>query len=602
MDKFWDFARMTLHYRRYLFFALIGVVINAICSLGGLGTLTFIIEKLFQQNETIKAIVTEKIGEQYASYLPDDQMTSLAMILGIVFLFSILGSVGRYMHEYFIYTVSYRTVMRIRRQVFERLILMPMGRLSADLTGDSVNRVVRDSASIGVGFNMIFGKAVASTVVGTGMIIAAFYTDWFITALFLTVIPVMAVLMRKFGKTMRRSSRRASQHYGVMIGMMTEVLHGLRVVKTNHAEGGERRRFGLISRAVYDQEMKARVARSLSAPLSELIAIVGMMIVMMVAGWSIFNGQREGQDLFIVLMFLLAGASTFRKLTGFNNNMQIAAAAAIRVDELMQYPAEPTPSNQSELEKPSLPRHTNSVTLNDVTFTYPGADLPTLKNINLEVNHGQVCAIVGGNGSGKTTMLGLIPRLYEPDSGQVLVDGHDVAQHTLRSLRKQVAVVTQEATLFDGTIEDNIRYGLRHASHDQVIAAAKQAYVHEFVDKMEHGYQSQVGERGQKLSGGQRQRIAIARAILRDPAILILDEATSQIDTDSEAKINQALAEFEKDRTTFIIAHRLSTVVGADVIVVLDAGQVVGIGKHQELMQSCDAYQNLCRNQLQDDS
>jgi ABC-type multidrug transport system fused ATPase/permease subunit len=231
-------------------------------------------------------------------------------------------------------------------------------------------------------------------------------------------------------------------------------------------------------------------------------------------------------------------------------------------------------------------------------FTYPASDASVLHDVSLEVPHGSVCAVVGANGSGKSTLLSLLPRLYEPDSGRVLIDGVDIADCTIRSVRAQIAMVTQDTVLFDGTIGQNIAYGAWGASQEQIIEAARQARAHDFITALPDGYNAEIGERGQRLSGGQRQRLAIARAILRDPAILILDEATSQIDTDSEAQINAALARFVQDRTTFVIAHRLSTVVNADQIVVMADGAIASVGKHHELLEKSDIYRVLCRTQL----
>ena len=297
----------------------------------------------------------------------------------------------------------------------------------------------------------------------------------------------------------------------------------------------------------------------------------------------------------------LAGAA-FRPLANLNNDLQASAAAANRLDELLHVDVESAARSGQQRRLRRLPRHGQSVVFDNVTFSYPGAERPAIADIVLTVEQGRTCAVVGGNGSGKTTLVGLLPRLYEPEHGRVLIDDVDIAECSLRSVRRQIAVVTQETILFDGTIADNLTYGSRHASHERMMEAARRAHADEFIDELPDGYDTQIGEWGQRLSGGQRQRIAIARAILRDPAILILDEATSQIDADSEAKISAALAEFMTGRTTFVIAHRLSTVVNADLIVVLDAGRIVATGKHDDLLAGCQTYQLLCRTQLQNAS
>ena len=236
----------------------------------------------------------------------------------------------------------------------------------------------------------------------------------------------------------------------------------------------------------------------------------------------------------------------------------------------------------------------------DLSFSYPGHEELVLRGVNVTVKHGQNVAIVGGNGSGKTTLLSLLPRLYTPTAGTVLIDGHDIAQVSLRSLRKQIGLVTQDSLLFADTIYNNIAYGTRHATQEQVLDASRRSYADEFIKDFPLGYETMVGEHGVRLSGGQKQRIANARAILHDPSILILDEAMSQIDSDSEMKITLALREFTKNRTVLMIAHRFQTVISADSIVCLDKGQVVGIGTHAELIENCLAYRKLYENQFRD--
>jgi ABC-type multidrug transport system fused ATPase/permease subunit len=266
--------------------------------------------------------------------------------------------------------------------------------------------------------------------------------------------------------------------------------------------------------------------------------------------------------------------------------------------EIFDLPVEPIGIDDRR-HAPGLPRHRRSIAFEAVTFAYPGQDPPAVQQVSLEVPFGHTVAIVGANGSGKTTLLHLLSRLLEPVSGRVLIDGVDIAAVNLRSLRSQIAVVTQQSVLFEDTIAGNITYGRRYESQDHVLAAAQAAFADEFISALPRGYDTPLGEGGSGLSGGQRQRICIARAILRDPAILVLDEATSQIDADSEAKINQALRQFRHGRTTFVIAHRLSTVVDAELIVVMDAGRIIDQGTHAQLLERCAIYRTLTLTQLQ---
>jgi subfamily B ATP-binding cassette protein MsbA len=282
-----------------------------------------------------------------------------------------------------------------------------------------------------------------------------------------------------------------------------------------------------------------------------------------------------------------------RKTSDIWNKIQQANAAAERVFDVMDQPTE-----VEKLGALALPAAKGNVEFRDVVFSYPRTERPTLNHVNLSVTAGRNIAIVGPNGSGKTTLANLLPRFYDPDSGQILIDGHDIREVTLESLRDQIGMVTQEVITFNDTITANIAYGRHNATQEDIVAAAKRAFAHEFVSRLPKGYDTIIGELGVGLSGGQLQRIVIARAILKNPAILIFDEATSQVDADSEAKIHKAIEEIMRDRTTFIIAHRFSTVVAADMIVVMDGGRIIAQGQHEQLMQSCRLYQGLYETQL----
>ena len=309
--------------------------------------------------------------------------------------------------------------------------------------------------------------------------------------------------------------------------------------------------------------------------------------------WVLYSGEMKATDFLALMGCLAAMFDPIRKLSKVVTRFQRSDAAASRIFEMIDSEQE-----HSLPGAPSLPRHARNIELRNVNFRYPGASENALKDINLTISAGQTVAIVGPNGCGKTTLVSLIPRLLDPTGGQVLIDGQDVAEHSLRSLRRQVGLVTQDAVLFHATIAENIAYGLRRPHEEDVLAASRKAFVDEFVRELPEGYETMVGEHGATLSGGQKQRISIARAILRDPAVLIFDEATSQIDADSEQRIHQAMDEFIQDRTAVMIAHRFQTVRQADQIVVMNAGRIEDVGTHEELMRRCRLYENLYRTQL----
>jgi subfamily B ATP-binding cassette protein MsbA len=330
--------------------------------------------------------------------------------------------------------------------------------------------------------------------------------------------------------------------------------------------------------------------------------VVEIVSVIVVGGLAIFAARLILNDSLKPDQFMMAMASlgmalaSFRPLAGLFNDIQAAAAPADRLADVLNQQRE----GSTGIRLKSLPRHRVSVEFDEVSFTYPGADKPALDSVTIKVKAGERIAIVGPNGSGKTTLVSLLPRLLEPATGNVCIDGLDIATVSLRSLRRQIGVVTQETVLFRGTVAENISFGVDTScsTRERIIEASKRAHADGFISELPRGYDTDLAEQGASLSGGQRQRLAIARAILRDPSILILDEATSQIDAESEAHINAALAEFCRGRTAILIAHRLSTVHNADRIVVMDKGRVVAQGTHEQLLGSCDLYQRLTRTQL----
>ncbi len=611
MSRFWQFARQMLRYRLMLIGGAMGAVVDAVCRAGGFAGVLWIINQLFKEERTVRMMVLDWaarenvqawIGDQtpLAERLPPTAFGGLLFIFAVILVLTVIGSIARFTHQYCAVTISFRTVMNVRRQIFQRLVHVPLLRATESGTADKISRVVRDSAQLSAGFNALTSKALRDLLQGAAMLTVALVVSWQLTLIFLVGVPIIGVLLYRFGRTIRKASRRALNRMGAMLSALQEALQALAIVKVHQAEGYERRRFNRINRSVYQQEMKARVARALSSPVVETIALAGFMAVALVAAYVAFEMRRvEPEQIVWVLGALGMAGMAFRPLANLNSDLQTAAAAAERLDEVLHLEVEPnTRRHPALVGAPALPRHRQSVRFENVSFRYPAAHRDAISDINLTVPHGSVCAVVGGNGAGKSTLLYLLPRLCEPTRGRVLIDETDLAHCTLRSVRRQMAMVTQQTVLFDGSIADNITYGGRSNSQQRMIEAAKRAYAHEFIMSLPDGYDSQIGECGGRLSGGQRQRIAIARAILRDPAILILDEATSQIDSDSEAKIAAALRDFESGRTTFVIAHRLSTVVDADMIVVMEDGRIAAVGQHEPLLAESAAYRVLCQTQL----
>jgi subfamily B ATP-binding cassette protein MsbA len=405
---------------------------------------------------------------------------------------------------------------------------------------------------------------------------------------------VLVVLLRKLGKRIRRGTRGSLHAQQGLLRIATEALQGLRAVKANTGEEETIERFDDVNRDVVRHELRVRTARAASSPMVETLAVMAFMGLVLVAAKLIIGGRLDPQQFMTALIALGVAGGSFRPLAGLVTEIQAASAPAARLCEILDQQAE----EDAGAERATLTRHKKHIEFDFVSFAYPESDRPALRDISLRIEHGEKVALVGPNGSGKTTLVSLLPRLLTPDSGRVKIDGTDIAGVSLQSLRRQIGVVTQETVLFRGSIAENIAFGLNGVGREQIVDAARRAHADGFITEIPEGYDADLAEQGASLSGGQRQRLTIARAILRDPTILILDEATSQIDAESEAQINAALTEFCEGRTSLIVAHRLATVLNADRIVVMDEGRIIEQGTHEDLLQRCDLYRRLTETQL----
>lgn len=534
------------------------------------------------------------IQPQWVEALPASPFDSIVLIMVTLGTLSIFGAFANFMHQYLSLTVVHTTIARIRRKAFGQVLELPLKTIVTEGPTDAISRIVNDTEALSAGFIAMLSKAVAHITKGIVALCFAFLTNWQLAMIALLVMPILATVIRKLGKRIRRASGRALSSRADLYRASTEALQGLRVVKVNTTERYEIGRFGRINKEVLRQQLKIRTARALAGPVAELMTMFALGSLTVIASKLIIDGSLDKSEFMTVLIALAISGASIKPMSGLINDIQQSGAAADRLDKLLA--SDPEPGHEKRL--PKLARHHDTITFDHVSVIYPGATNPAISDVSLQIKHGETIAFVGPNGCGKTTLLSLLPRLFDPDEGRMLIDGTDISRVRVRSVRKQIGVVTQEVVLFKGTIADNISYGSRHATHEQIEQAACDARAMEFINELENGLDTQVGEQGLTMSGGQRQRLAIARAILRDPAILILDEATSMIDAHSEKLIGEVLDTFCKNRTSLIVAHRLSTVLGADRIVVLDDGKIVGQGSHEELMETCPVYLSLARHQL----
>ncbi|MGH7217125.1 MAG: lipid A export permease/ATP-binding protein MsbA [Nitrospiraceae bacterium] len=522
---------------------------------------------------------------------------SLLIVLPLaLFVVAVLKSIFNYGQNYLMNYVGNRVVTDIRQELFGKLIRLPVSYHDVNTSGRLVSRVVNDVTVMANAVAGVLKDIFQQGLTFLAMMGVIFYQEWRLAGLSVIVIPLAVFTMVRMGKRLRGLATSGQERMGDMASTLQETLSGIRMVKAYGREESEEARFQRSNRSFLSTTMKAIQVSSLGSSHLEVIGVVGVAAIIWYGGFLVINGAMTPGAFFSFLAAMFMAFTPIRKLSGSNNQIQQALAAAERVFGVLDLKTEQD-GEKGQLE---LPRIAQSVTFDDVTFHYESQSVPALNDINLTIRAGEMVALVGSSGSGKTTLVNLIPRFYEPTSGRILIDGVDIQSYTLRSLRSQIGMVSQDVVLFDDSIRNNIAFGREDATDEDIVQAAKLAYAHDFVERFPEGYQTVVGEKGVKLSGGERQRLAIARAILRDPPLLILDEATSALDTESERVVQLALANLMKNRTTVVIAHRLSTIQQADRIMVLARGSIVEVGTHEELLRRGGQYQRLHAMQFQD--
>ncbi|MBN2377285.1 MAG: ATP-binding cassette domain-containing protein [Sedimentisphaerales bacterium] len=536
--------------------------------------------------------------KKFISFVPRDQSKNfkrncLILLVVIILITSIVRCLLRFIQEYLTKRISFKSIMQLRQEAYSKAVRLPLTFFSNEGVSDTISRFVQDSNRINQGISTVFGKAILEPMKVIALAGAAFTINSKMTAIVIMGAPVAGIIINKLGSKMKKATRRTLESWSKLLSHLQGTLLGIRIVKGYHQENYEQNRFTIINQKLLKQQFRVGKIDAASGPILESLGITAACIGMIFASYWLTSGQMRMSDFSTLVMLLGAMAESGRKLGNVYPRLQTANASAQRIYQIIDAPIETDPAGAFHLS-----RLNKLLEFKEVTFTYPNSTGATLENINLQVQAGQTVAVVGPNGSGKTTLLSLIPKFFVPEQGVIKIDGQDIGKASLSSLREQIGIVTQQTVVFNDTIAANIAYGNEHASEEDIYAASKQAYAHEFIEQQRQGYQTIIGEQGATLSGGQLQRIAIARAILRNPAILIFDEATSQIDSDSEAKIQKAVLEFARGRTSFIIAHRLTTIINADRIVVLEQGKIIAQGTHKELIDSCELYRKLYEMQF----
>jgi subfamily B ATP-binding cassette protein MsbA len=554
--------------------------------------------KWFQRARWQMGVVATQGMQRLVRLLPREQtaenkVRAVLLIVLAIGVTTVIRCIAKYFQDYLGQKIVEVAANRLREDVFERLMQMPIGILASEKPSDLISRIVRDTVAMGQGLRVLLGKALREPLNAMAMMAMALYINWQLTLVFLAGGPAVVMLFGTFGRKMKKATRRSLVASAQMLAKLQESVAGLRIIKVYNRQQHEHKQFQNINNQLLRQLLTVSKVDAASQPVLEVLGMAAGCAALVLGMDWVAREHLDGAEFLGLLILLGASAEAVRKTSDIWNRVQQSSAAAERIFAMIEHPIEEEKPNA-----PALPPMRQSIEFQGITFSYPGADRPALDNVSLAVTAGHNVAIVGPNGSGKTTLASLIPRFYDPGAGRILVDGHDIRDVSLQSLRSQIGMVTQQVISFNDTIAANIGYGRQDATQEEIVAAAQRAYAHEFISRLPKGYDTIIGEQGVGLSGGQLQRIVIARAILKNPTILIFDEATSQIDADSEAKIHEAIEEIMHGRTTFIIAHRFSTVIAADVIVVMNEGRIIAQGQHEDLMRTCPIYQALYETQL----
>ena len=514
-------------------------------------------------------------------YLPEDSFKSLVLLIGMVMLGVAFKGVFLFLQEVLVADVMQLTLFRIRNAFFRSTVNLDLASFSDQGSSELMARFTNDMDSFGQGLNTLMSKLIREPMRIVACLGGALLFNWRLTLLTLVLVPISAATTYRVGKIMKRAVRRSLESMSTIYKILQESFQGIKIVKAFAMERVERRRFFDETKNLYRKSVRVAMIDAMSDPVLEMLTLTTVAIALLAGSYLVLNRTiylelgffrlqlaaqpMVMQDLFALYAMLAGVSDPIRKLANVHSKIQRASAAADRICALMDR----TPRVIDLKHAPRLPRHRQAIDLEQVTFSYNGTT-PVLDGVSLSVRHGETIALVGPNGCGKTTLMNLIPRFWDVDSGAVRIDGHDVRDVPIRSLRRQIGIVLQETILFQDTIANNIAYGDPRAHRDAIVQAAERAYAHQFIMTLPQGYDTVVGERGYGLSGGQRQRIALARAMLRDPAILILDEATSAVDIQDEVLIRKAIEEFSRGRTTFVISHNLASIQVADRIVLLE--------------------------------
>ena len=548
-------------------------------------------------------------------HLPQDAFDTMALVLLLLMVGTLLKGVGIFIQDVLVGSAVEKSIRGVREACFEHCLSLDYQTLTNEGTAPLMARFTNDFTVMANGLKLMGGKVIREPLKAMTCVAMAFLVNWQLTLMSLLFVPVFGLVFYRYGKALKAASHRMMESMSRIYETLAESFHALKIIIAFNGADRQKDKFRRENREYYHKAMQVVKVDSLTNPTTELLGLAAVCVALLPGAYLVLRGTRGIWDirlttevmdvarLSLLYAFLAGTIDPIRKLSSVYSRLKRASAATDRIFELMD--------RRPRVAAPQLPQQIErchrSIEFRNVSFRYDGqsGEAPeAISKINLLVEAGEVLALVGGNGSGKSTLVHLLPRLFDPIEGSIRIDGIDIREVDPVELRKQLGIVTQEPLLFDDTVFENIRFGRPEATRDEVLEAAGRALVNEFVEQFPDGYDTIVGEHGGRLSGGQRQRITLARAILRDPAILILDEATSAIDATSEDKILEVLAGFVQGRTVLMITHSLAPSVLKLVtrVVVMDSGRIIATGRHEDLLQSCPTYRQAYYSRIHVDS